>query len=353
MMRFIPALLLSLCVVVPLSYAGAAETNLPVSLNDLKLDSLSWTFPLDEYAEKASVEGVKINGEDLFLMDSNNTLHSLELSRGVHKWILELSGKPTHCLGLSPDVVGIVIIDRMVLVKRATGARFLDKALRILPATSPAVSLESAYTGVFIKNKLVSVDARTGLEGWSYRFRDMMMAAPQISTLGSTERLYAVSLDGTVICLPTRPAMSAAPGKPVWSFKTNGRNSAEIVFAGDNMLVASEDCSLYAFDKSTGFVNWKYLAGVPLKNAPQAVGKNVYQKCTRTFTCLAQDTGEVKWTFDRGEFLGAVVGEIAYVWTLDKTLALLNTESGEVKVIPNVYSELLVIQKGTDLFGLK
>jgi outer membrane protein assembly factor BamB len=365
-MRFIPVLLMTLLAAAPLSYAMAtssAETDLPVSLDELKLGELGWKFPLNDYAEGASAAWTVIDGEDLFLLDSRHTLHCLKLNQGVHKWILELPGAPSFPMGISQDALGLVIKDRMILVRRATGSRYLDKALAILPATAPAVTMDAAYVGLFIQNRMVSVDADTGIAGWSYRFKDFVMVPPRIYGEGANKFLYVAATDGAVIALSPKPARSAAPTKPEWIFTTQGPNRAEMAFAGDLLLVASEDSSLYAFNRLTGYITWKHFAGVPLTKAPQVVGNNVYQLSDKTFACLSLENGAKKWTYDGGVELATQIQGVAYVTTGSGTLAILDAESGKlfkeapliggVKAVPNVHSEMLILQAGTDLFGLK
>jgi outer membrane protein assembly factor BamB len=333
-----------------------------MSVNDLKLRDVRWKFPLAEYAKDATVTQLVAEGEDLFVVDSKNRLHCLELDRGVHKWILDLPGQPSQALGLSDDTLGIVVKDRLILAKRKNGSRFLDKSLTIFPATPPAVTLYGAFVGVFIQNKLVALDGTTGTAGWSFRFNKFVTAAPKIYGTGAEMLLYAASNDGSVACLQPRPALGAAPAKPNWIFKAKGPNTADLAVSGKYLFVSSEDTSLYALNRLTGGIEWKFYAGVPLKKTVQIKDDSVYLKTDRSFYCLDITNGNEKWTFDKGAMLAAVVNDVAYVWTQDHNIALLDKASGKILkevpgagtcIIPNTGTDMLLIGMGTEIYGVK
>ena len=74
-------------------------------------------------------------------------------------------------------------------------------------------------------------------------------------------------------------------------------------------------------------------------------------------------SGKILWKFDRGMFLAAVINEVAYLWTHDKTIALVEMETGkllktitpesDVCLVPNTGSDKLFAVKGTEIYGVK
>ena len=370
-MRSAPALLVILLVIGPVvilpapsfSAARAQDIHLPFALDDLRLSTVAWKFPLQEFVKDASIVCCRIEGKDLFVLDSTNTVHCVEVKRGVHRWVLELPGEPTFPAGVSGEYMGYVIKDRLVLLRRRNGSRILDKHLRILPSTPPAVNAQAAYVGVFIHKQVTSIEAASGITGWSYRFEDFVTVTPRLYGKDADLYLYVASTDGSVVCLDPRPALGIPPDKPVWSFRTRGRNTAELAFSDKHLFVASEDSAVYAFDRLTGAVDWKYYAGCALKKAPQVQGDRVFLDTGREFLCMDEAKGTVLWTLEKGDFLAAVVGKLAYVWTRDGTLALVDLAKGEVvkemkpegdcKVVPNMGSAMLVVVKGNDVYGVR
>lgn len=362
----IPALLLIGLVLAPASFAtitAEAAGEIPFNLSDLNCEDVRWMLPLGEFTEGATLVKGMIDGNDLFILDSCNTIHAVDLERGVHRWVLNLPGAPTHAPGISKDYLAFVVRDRLLFVKRSNGSRVMDRNLKIFPSTTPAVTGDTVYTGIFIEDRLISVDARTGISGWSFRFTDYVTAGPKIYGEAPDYLLYAVSNDGSVVCLPPEPALGGAPAKPRWMYKTEGANSAEISVSGDLLFVPSQDTGLYAFNRMTGIVVWKYFAGVPLFSGVQVAGENVFLKTKRGFYCLNTEKGEEQWNYAAGEMLVAVKGEVCYVWTRDEALVQLDlasgnelkkvTPSGKVIVVANPSTDMLVISTGDTVYGLK
>jgi outer membrane protein assembly factor BamB len=362
----IPALLLIGLVLAPASFASvAAEAagESPFNLSDLDCEEVCWKLPLGEFTEGATMVKGMIDGADLFILDSCNTIHAVDLERGVHRWVLDLPGEPTHAPGISKDFLAFVVRDRLLFVRRTTGSRVMDRNLKVFPATVPAVTADTVYTGIFIENRLISVDARTGTTGWSFRFKDYVTAGPKIYGEDPDYLLYAVSNDGSVVCLPPQPALGGVPAQARWTYKTDGPNSAEISLSGDLLFVPSQDTGLYAFNRRTGVVVWKYFAGVPLYSGVQLAGENVYLRTKRGFFCLNMENGEEKWSYEPGEKLVAIKGDACYVWTRDGHLAMLDMAGGnelkkvslgeKVHVVANPSTDLLVISTGDTVYGLK
>ena len=278
-MRLLALLLIALfpiCTLLPLE---AAESDEPVyDPAELKLDKVLWTLPLDELSPGARTEWGKVYGDDLIVLDSNHTLHCIDVVRGVHKWVLMLD----ECPSFEPDVfgntLGICIKDRLVIVKRSSGARIMDRRLEFSPCASPACTSDAAYAPTLYKEKLIAVDVKSGLPGWDFRFKDAVMAAPKLYGEAANLFLYVVSHDGTVACLAPKPAPDTGPKRPSWSYTTGDRNTADPVLSGDHLYVACRDGALYVFNRLSGAVRWKFFAGVPLECPPQVIGEAVFQK---------------------------------------------------------------------------
>jgi outer membrane protein assembly factor BamB len=341
---------------------GAANMDPPVSPGDLGFDRVAWTVPLGELNEGASPVWCDIDGNDLFVVDSKHVFHCIDRTSGIHRWIVNLPGALTHDPGISDDVVGLVARDHIILADRFTGSRRLDKKLKIFPSTTPAVTKDSVYTGVFIEKRLQALGGVSGMEGWSFRFRDFVTVAPRILGEGVEQFLYAAANDGAMVCLPVKAALGAPPAKAVWTARTSGGITKDFTAAGDHIFVVSDDSSLYAMHRLTGRVTWRHYAGVPILDSVQADGNRVFMRTRDGFYCLDSAEGKKQWSFETGHMVAALTEDTVYVWTVGDRIAIVDLETGEVKkevepkgeasVIPGLLSDLMVLVDGDTVYGL-
>ncbi|MBU0753802.1 MAG: PQQ-binding-like beta-propeller repeat protein [Planctomycetes bacterium] len=364
-MRSVPALLMLCLVLTVFSFsfeARASEHSLPFSLDDLGLKRVAFKMDLKELTSGANLCWGRIDGNDLFLLDSNNTFHAIGLPKGLHKWIVKLPGKPTHEPGIGTNRIGFVVRDQVILVDRTTGSRVLDVALRIFPSTAPAVTDDSLYVGVFIEKKLLSLDNAEGLSGWSYRFKDILTVDPKIYGEMGERFLYAAADDGTIICLPVKGALAAPPSEAMWTAKTRGKISKDFTLSGNHLFAASEDDSLYAYHRLTGEIVWRYYAGVPILAPAQAFENLVFVRTENGFFCLDGEKGTVKWSMETGMKVANVLENSVYLLTNNKTFAVVDRETGELKgetapaenlcLIPSFGMDMVFVVHGAKIFAL-
>jgi outer membrane protein assembly factor BamB len=365
-MRPLALLLLALfplCTLLPLQAAEAGSSIYDPA--ELKMGKNLWTLPLDELSPGAKTEWGKVYGDDLLILDSNATLHCIDVAQGTHKWVLMLGERPCYEPGVFGNTVGVVIKDRLVMVKRSTGARIMDKHLEFSPCAAPTCTENTAYAPSLFKEKLISVDASSGLSGWTFRFKEPVTAAPKLYGEGAGRFLYAVSHDGTVACFAPKAAPEAGPKRPEWSYKTGDQNTADPVLTGDLLLVASRDGALYAFNRLSGAVRWKFFSGVALTCPPLVIGDKVFQSVGCTVHCLDLSTGAEKWKHEGVDAVAGIAGTTAYLWHKDASLTLVNVESGEEirKVEPlapacaipntNAGSGILLFTDGVSVYAYK
>jgi len=355
--------LFPLCALLPIE---AAEVDSPVyDPLELKLGKVLWTLPLDELSPGAKTEWGKVYGDDLLVLDSSDMLHCIDVAKGTHRWVLMLGERPCFEPGVYGNIVGVVIKDRLVVVKRSNGARIMDRRLEFSPCAAPACTADTAYAPTLFKEKVIAVDVASGLSGWSFRFQHAVTAAPKLYGSGADLFLYVVSHDGTVASLSPQSASDAGPKSPEWVYKTGDRNTVDPVLSGALLLVASRDGALYAFNRLSGAVRWKFFSGEALTCPPSVIGDSVFQKVGGTVHCLDFSTGAEKWKSEGVGAVAGVVGGNAYLWHKDGGITLVNVASGdEVRKVeplaavctisnPNADNGVLLFTDGVKIYAYK
>ena len=330
---------------------------------ELKVGQVKWILPLKELSPGGKTEWGKIDGEDLFVLDTNNTLHCVDMAKGTHKWVVMLDGFPTYAPTISADAIGVVIKDRVVVVLRSNGSRLLDRRIELTPCTPLVANRDVGYAGCLYKESLHSIDLGRGLSGWTFRFTDIMSTAPVIAGSGSNLFLYVVTHGGTVACFDPQLAYEAGPKKPSWKYQTGGRITADPFVDDDILFVAGEDRSLYAFGRLSGAMRWRYMSDLPLKVTPLVAGGKVFLVVGGDTICLDRATGKELWKAEGYNTPAGIVKTIAYILSDEGKLALFNAESGKeirvveargvVDVIGNPNAGMLVFTDGSKIHAFK
>ncbi len=365
-MRLLAPLLCAMIFVSVVSPLCTASDETPIyDPAALKLGDVNWVLPLGDLSKGARTLWGTIDGNELYALDSNNMLHCIALDRGVHKWVLQVDGKPTFKPTIGIDTIGVCVKDRLILVRRSNGSRFFDKTIEFAPCTAPACSRDVVFAGSLHKERVVSIDTKAGLSGWSFRFRDNVTAAPLLAGSGADFFLYVVANDGSVACLAPAHAAKGGPSAPEWSYKTGDQNTADPVVSEELLLVASRDCSLYAFNRLSGAIKWRYFAGVPLLASPKVVGDKVFQTDGSGIICISRSSGKELWAAKGQCNVIGIVKGVAYVSSEDGTLTLVNATTGkEIRKVkpagvamgvtnPDPNSGLLIFTDGSKIYALK
>jgi outer membrane protein assembly factor BamB len=126
--------------------------------------------------------------------------------------------------------------------------------------SSPALSRDEStiYVGSF-DGKLHALDAKTGLEKWSFQTGDHVYSSPALDedASGNLRAIYFASADGSVYAL--RP-----DGTKIWQYDTGDavRSSPVIGLAPDGtskiVYVGSANGSLYALNAADGTRRWSF-----------------------------------------------------------------------------------------------
>ena len=103
---------------------------------------------------------------------------------------------------------------------------------------------------------------------------DTLIGAVFSAPVGYQGIIYAATESGSVFAIG--PDNRNAWPLDDMQFATNRSVKADLVIDEYGLFVASSDTKLYALDRSTGRIKWRYMAEVPLEQAPLLTRDRVY-----------------------------------------------------------------------------
>lgn len=186
--------------------------------------------------------------------------------------------------------------------------------------SQPRVSHGRLYVGSAAR-RLYCLDAVTGAILWSYRTADWIRSRPCLDG----DRVLVAAMDGTLYCLRDQ---AIAP-EELWQTKVGTHPVyADLVAAGDRVLLTSSDLYLWCLDTADGHLCWRHSlletawvggreirademgGGGYYQSKPTAAGGKVFVGTPSRFVyALDWRTGKELWRFEMG---GAVSAAPAY-----------------------------------------
>lgn len=330
---FVLALLSSTaCVNMDGRYPNAA--TLPQTADEVAAVALltepSWApFPF-RLRTGADVRMMEISGDTIYVVDGKNTAHAMNANTGLYRWVLQLKAAPDR-LAVGSDHVAFFTRNHVTVATLASGTKTLEADLEFTPSSNAAVSIDSLYAGAWGNGtRMRSVSTVDAWNGWFYKTDGPVTGAPALVGSGADRLLYFASQDGSVVALPPRPATGNAPEDPVWSIMTLGKNSADVAHDDSRLFIASEDHALYALDRSTGAIVWKWLdAHGPLFTAPVVTGDSVYQPFSGQLAAIDKESGKERYRVAGADRFLTRVGQRDYLKLANNSVAVVDSQTGE------------------------
>ncbi len=205
---------------------------------------------------------------------------------------------------------------RMYILKIRSGqiVRVID--LMAAVNTPPLIAGQLAVFGT-PKGVVFAQHLQSGLEIWK------MQTDAAISTdpLMAGNYIIVGNNLGTIAAFTTG-------GDLLWTRKTHEKISALPVATDLLIYVASEDKSLYAFERSTGKLRWRYLTEEPLNSPPAVIGELLIQHIPGTGTvAIDAFSGQKVWTLPGN--IKPIQGKNLQILTLSgDTLAIVRAKDG-------------------------
>lgn len=161
-----------------------------------------------------------------------------------------------------------------------------------------------------LDGKLVSLDLATGELRWEYNVESKLGFAT--SPTYHDGKIYAGDIDGLFHCVDDE-------GKEVWTYQTNAAISSSANIYKGNVIVGSQDATLYCFDGKNGEVLWEFEAADEIRCTPTIVdGRAFVAGCDGQLHVIDLEKGEEIGKVDIQSPSGgtpAVLGDSVYFGT--------------------------------------
>ena len=291
----------------------------PVALREMGL-APRWIAPVRSLRPDGITQA-GVFGDAVALVEGpDNLVTALNWADGRQRW--------KKSVGLaSEDLFAPAFRDGTLLVNSAsrlfefdaangdlTGVDALDR-----PVSAGGVVYEPYLVFGGINGRLFAHNLDTGRTGWEYQMSGNIAAPPVLA--GDT--VFVADVVGTY------GLFDAREGGLIWRNHTFGPVTASPVVHRNNVLVPSEDRTLYALERSTGNDAWLYRATQPLREAPLSVGRDVYLPVPGGGLIGLDPDGQPRWEIPL-DAVPVLAGERGIYATLPDGLVLLDPEDGGV-----------------------
>jgi outer membrane protein assembly factor BamB len=293
----------------------------------------SWRNPLALKSD--DLARLYLMGDTLFAYSGNNDVYVVDAKGGDLEHIDPLGGTPG-------EVRRPVALDNRIIYPRRSSLEVFSNTGRPIGSLDLAHSIRSpvvgsgkyVYCGLDYTQggRLAEIDLTKQYANivWEVHTGAGVSASPVVYQ----ETIYAGTEEGNVLALNrSRNAVWALPNG---MFKTEGPITADLVADDYGLYVASTDTKLYALDRGSGKIRWRYFAGAPLDTPPVATKELVYQYVKGTgVVAIDKLNGQMdrqpRWVAaDAREFL-AEDDQNTYVRGKDNRILAIDKKTGETK----------------------
>ena len=272
-------------------------------------------FRADESLEKLFIVGNRI-----YVLSDRNLLLSLNRENGgvVFSRFIAPAGIPAVGLDLYNDELISVIGNRLVEIDPETGIERKAKALES-GVVCPVVRNSSFFYISWPDKRLHALNADNKLQVFEVTADNDSMIT---SVIADEEFVVLGTDEGNVIGItPDGP-------KKLWQFDAPGAITGPIVRDRRQLFFASKDTNVYRIDivnPTTIDLVWKYqIPSIPLE-APRVTRRVVYQYApAKGLVAIDKQRGTLLWLLPQGVDLLAEADGKAFVFTNDKTLAVMD-----------------------------
>jgi outer membrane protein assembly factor BamB len=265
-----------------------------------------------------------LEGDHIFQLADDGVLSAINIHTGHSFWQRRIGSRSASSPAVSRNVVYAAVLARADGVPKgevfalayATGKVLWSRALPSPSESSPLLVDGRLYFGSQ-NGTVYALSAHDGDVIWTYHAAGAVKASPTLS--GGI--LYFGDYSGHV------QAISAKTGRRIWDSGSEGAlfgsgtfySTAAVMYG--RVFLGNTDGRIYAYDASTGALDWAVQTGDYVYSSPAIVsapglGPTVYiGSYNGAFYALNARSGHIAWTFNaHGRISGspAIVGRVVY-----------------------------------------
>jgi outer membrane protein assembly factor BamB len=302
-------------------------------------------------------------GERIFQLSDDAVLHAIDKHNGHVLWTRPLGVLSASSPAVAEQAVYATVLSRegrghggrVAAVNGATGHIEWSRALPSESESSPLLDRGMLFFGSQ-NGTVYALNAKNGSVVWTYHAAGSVKASPTLKN----GVLYFGDYSGQV------QAISEQTGRRLWRSGSEGALLGSGTFystaavAYGRVFLGNTDGRFYAYDASSGKLDWAYQTGAYVYSSPAVTnapgwGPTIFMgSYNGRFYALNARTGKVEWSYDaRGRISGSptVIGRVVYFADLGThTTYGLGISTGRVLFTLHTGSFDPVITDGTDIY---
>ncbi len=210
------------------------------------------------------ISSANVHGERAIFGSYDGFVYCLDLKSGKLLWKFETGGPVHGMLGIVDGLVLAAGCDEFLHVLRiADGKPERQVSMESVSGVSAAIAGDEVFIGTY-GNQVRCINWKTGATKWVFEPEDRKF--PFLSSAAVTSR--AIILGGRDKRLW---ALDRKTGEVLWRYAAKGRIDSSPVVVGNRVFVGSSDGNLYGLDLRTGRELERFELGAPITASP-AVG---------------------------------------------------------------------------------
>lgn len=263
-----------------------------------------------------------IAGENIYSLSSGNYITALNRQKGtmIFSRTLSPAGFPVVGWELYNDVIFSIVGNELVEIDPQSGKELSAMRLDVSAACAAARNHSYFYIG--------GTDRRVHTLRADDKVRLFRVGAENDSAVVSIvadEDFVVFATDGGNVV-----SFTAGGPKQLWQFYAAEAIVGPIARDGSSLFVASKDTNVYRLDIRTGKLIWKYQTAAMLERGPRVTQEAVYQYVrNKGLWAIDKENGELMWQLAEGVDLLAEAGGKAYVITNERTLVVMDNNTGK------------------------
>lgn len=285
------------------------------NMHRLGYGTLRWTTNIDTPAGE-EIKYAEVLGDLIVTLETpSNMLTATKVTDGSLVWrkvvdksaIRLFAPFRTSSKALIADGSRQVPLSQLVMINSENTVYLISSAdghlvnTRTLPAAAsnaPALAEEYAIFGG-PSGKVFAIDLVTGFKKWAYAMPAAVVARPVLVK----PAVFVADIQG-VYGMITAYAFSPEdkPGELRWKGRTFGAVRGAAAFNNQGIFLASEDQSLYSFNRATGRDRdgWPFRTDEPLRLSPFSLGNSIYLPlASGALVSVDPATARRLWTFPK------------------------------------------------------